>query len=238
MPVLCVPIHDVHDLPAARDAGAEGCVVPPDLLGPARRFGLAPLAVRWPEPLAVAPSVSLPLEGARVVVTLPPPSEDDVRSFERVKSYRLACVRALRALAEWASACGGSVAVASGVETFFEGSLELCEAIRAARVEGLWWTLNSADAEACGEGVSGATDVGSDLLGHVIAEDWDGTPVRVSGRTALLPGRITPGLGGCVPFDRLFEQLAFLDYEGPVELAGAPDSWAAGLAALRRARGD
>lgn len=230
---LCVPVTDEATLRSAEDAGADGVVLSHlDLLGSLR--GARPLvaAVRWDLAL---PYAELPPPrsglGLAVLVGAPRPLPSDVRSLERVKDFRIACVRSLQALGAWAERSEAVVSVASGVDTFFEGSLELTEMLRAAQSPSLRWTLNTCDAEACGEGVSGATDVGGDLLGHVVAEDWTGKPAD----GAELPGRCPPGAGQ-VPFPRLFEQLDFLAYEGAVEVVGAPEAWASALATLRQAR--
>jgi sugar phosphate isomerase/epimerase len=230
---LCVPVADEATLEMAKASEAEGIVLARlELLGSLR--GVRPLVAAVRCDLAL-PYAELPPPrsglGVTILVSAPTPSPPDVRSLERVKDFRIACVRSLQALGEWAERSDAVVSVASGVDTFFEGSLELTEMLRAAQSPALRWTLNTCDAEACGEGVSGATDVGGDLLGHVVAEDWSGAPGDGGG----LPGRCAPG-GGQVPFARLFEQLDFLAYEGAVEVAGAPEEWAGALAVLRQAR--
>lgn len=228
---LCVPVRDDAEVAASVAAGADGVVLAsPALLATARSAGVAVGAVRCPLalPYETPPEQPAVPAGTTVLLAAPTPQPGDTRSLERVKEFRLACIRALMHLGEWAERNDLTVCVASGVETFFEGSLEITEMLRAAQTPALRWTLNTCDAEASGEGVSGATDVGGDLLGHVVAEDWTGTPGEPLGRCA--PGQ------GSVPFGRLFEQLDFLGYEQAIEVAGGPARWAAAISVLREAR--
>jgi sugar phosphate isomerase/epimerase len=236
---LSVPVADEQDIRLAQDVGADGVVAASaEVLAIATAAGLEVAAVRWEIalPLGAAPLPDAP-EGTSLLVAAPQPRPEDLRSFERIKAFRLACVRDLQELGARAESEGLRICVPSGVDSFFEGSLELCEIIRASRSEAVLWTMNTCDAEACGEGVSGATDVGGDLLGHVVAEDWAG-PGEGGGEAEYpLTGRCAPGQGGRVPFARLFEQLEFLEYEGLVEVAGPRDSWGEALRVLRDARG-
>jgi len=225
---LCVAIGCEPDIAAALAAGADGAVLEGGLsLAPAcARAGLPVVAVRLAG--TVPHEAALPLlppTSPPTLILLPPPRvrPDDTRSIERVKAFRLATLAALRAVGEWADDHGHAVAIASGMDSFFEGALELAEVIRAARQPSLRYTLNTFDAEASLDTISGATDMTADVLGHVVAEDaHDGQ-------------RVAPGRGhGEIDLARLLEELKLLSYRGAVEVAGRPEEWAASIEFLRR----
>ncbi len=224
---LCVRIEAPEQIPLAREAGADGVVVAASgLRAPAERAGLpvAALPLTYRLPHETTPLMQAESPPSLVYVPAPCPDETDLVSMEAVKEFRLACIDALRRAGLWAERSGCILGVVSGIDTFFHGSLEVCELIRAAGSPAVRWVMNTFDAEASGEGISGATDVGGDLLAHILAED------------SLDGGRVAPGQGN-VPFGRLFEQLEFLGYEGAVEVVSPPDTWAEALEVLRRARG-
>jgi len=227
---FCVTVRCAADIPSAVRARVDGAVVKGNL-GVARACagaGLPVVAVRVDAAIPHQASVPLLPPGTPpTLVLLPPPAvrPEDTRSIERVKAFRLATLAALRSVGEWAEKAGHTVAVASSIDSFFEGALELVEVIRAARCPSLRYALNTFDAEASGDTLSGATDITADLLGHVVAQD------AVDGR------RVPPGRGdGQVDLARLLEELDLLEYSGAVEVAGSSDEWADAIEFLRRAR--
>lgn len=226
---VCVPVSRIPELDLATDAGAEGVVLLGDdtLASHAHRAGLEVVALRVP----VAPpyerlsdAVSSGLAPSLIIVDAPKPMPEDLLSIERVKSFCDRVVDALARIGEWAGERGHRVGVPSRVDSFYSGSLELTEAIRAARSAHVHWVLNTFDAVRCGDGLSGATDIGIDILAHVVAED-----VRAGERVA--PGE------GTVEWVRLFEQLEPLGYVGAIEVGGPVESWPRSLAVLKAARG-
>ncbi|MBD3174396.1 MAG: hypothetical protein GF320_04400 [Armatimonadia bacterium] len=225
---LCVPVQHPTDPERAKAAGAEGVILVGD---PAVRTACekCDLPVHGMRPAACLPgSVQLPLvppstPPSRIILPPPVPAADDTRSMESIKAFRLRVVEVLEGIAAWAEDEGHTVCVGSRSDSFFEGALEITEVLRAVGSDSLLYALNTYDAEECGDGLSGSTDICGDILGHVVAED------RTGGARAV-PGQ------GEIPFDRLFEQLDLLGYEGPVEVAATPDDWKGAIEHLARAR--
>ena len=224
---LCVSVQHPNEPALAKAAGADGAVVvgASGVREACELCGLPIVAVR---PAACLPGAAdLPLvprstPPSLILLGAPVPTAEDRRSMEGIKAFRLRIIEVLEGLAEWAAAEEHRICVSSRVDSFFEGALELTEVLRAVGSDRLLYALNTFDAEECGDGLSGATDICGDMLGHVVAEDRAGN------------SRVAPGQGQ-IPFDRLFEQLCLLGYEGAVEVAAVPDAWEGAIAHLKRA---
>lgn len=225
---LCVCVQHPDEPARAKATGAEGAVLVGGrtLWEACERSGLPVVAVRSPGCLPEAVTLPLvpPASPPTLILLAPPvPTDEDRRSLEKVKAFRLRVIEVLAEIADWAQDEGHRVCVGSRADSFFEGALELTELLRAVESDRVLYALNTYDAEECGDGLSGATDICGDILGHVVAED------RI-GHARAVPGR------GEIPFDRLFEQLDLLGYSGAIEVSATPDVWEEAIEYLKRAR--